>query len=93
MTLFPEWQKQHEGEKALNKNIRAMQARYGPGPEGVTCKNCVHLRRFRQGARWMKCGLSRITGGAGTDWRAGWPACGRYEEANGDKKTADAAGA
>ena len=42
-------------------------------PAGKTCKLCKHLLRFRQGTYWFKCDLSKMTNGAGTDWRAGWP--------------------
>lgn len=49
----------------------------GTGPVGETCGSCVHytLRRFAKAYR--KCGLMRAqwTGGAGTDIRAGDPAC------------------
>ena len=55
-------------------------ALYGQGPEGKTCKGCVHL--VYRGARrsYLKCDLLKITHGAGTDHKASWPACGKYEE-------------
>lgn len=48
--------------------------------DGKICKRCVMLQRFQQGSRWMKCGLTKNTGGPGSDWRAYWQACGKYEE-------------
>lgn len=82
-TLFPEWQEQHAEEIALPRRIQAMRAMYGK-TEGKTCKTCAHLVRYRQSATWMKCKRSKITGGAGTDWKASFPACGLFEEVNKD---------
>ena len=45
---------------------------------GETCKNCVHLRRYRQSATWMKCDQARRSSSSATDWRARWQACGRF---------------
>lgn len=48
--------------------------------EGETCGSCRHLLRRRCGKRvYLKCGLTAWTCGPGTDWRAGWTACGRFE--------------
>lgn len=53
---------------------------YGPGPEGTTCKSCVHLYAQRGVAgHYLKCELRRNTRGPGTDHRAGWPSCAKYE--------------
>jgi hypothetical protein len=56
---------------------------YGRGPKDKTCKTCVHLRASHnsegRGNRHLKCDLRKITHGAATDHRAGWPACGRWE--------------
>lgn len=53
---------------------------FGPGPEGATCKTCVHLYRQHGGARYfLKCELRRVSHSAATDHRSGWQACGRYE--------------
>lgn len=62
-------------------------ALYGQGPEGKTCKTCIHL--FVQGGtsgRYLKCDLRKNTRGPGTDHRAGWMACRKYEE---EKKNPD----
>lgn len=57
-------------------------ALYGPGPDGVTCKDCVHLRYplgyWRK--RHYKCDLRTLSHGAKTDHRVSWDACGRDEK-------------
>lgn len=59
---------------------------YGFGPTGVTCKKCVHLLRIHKGNVYRKCDLRRITNGPGTDHKAGWPACGKYEPRHSESK-------
>lgn len=51
--------------------------RPGTGPQGETCKTCKHLVRKQMSKTYLKCGLmsAHWTGGAGTDVRAGDPAC------------------
>ena len=82
MTLFPEWQEQHKDqEPGLPPRIKAMLSFYGRYPDNdKTCKLCVHLLRFHQSARRMKCDLSKMSQSIATDWRAGWPACKKYKE-------------
>lgn len=79
-TLYPEWLEAHKEELVLPPRILALRSVFGHGPDGITCKNCAHLLRYHQGARWMKCNLSKMTQSVASDWRAGWPACGKYEE-------------
>lgn len=69
-----------EGEPQPPERLAVMHNWYGVTP-GHTCGECAHLRRYRQSTTWMKCKLTRQTSGAGTDWRAKWAACGRYEAA------------
>ena len=58
---------------------------YGPGPEGAKCKTCVHCRYpLHQSGRFWKCDLRRLTHGRATDHRVTWPACGKYEERQGE---------
>lgn len=53
----------------------------GPGPEGATCRGCVHLYHHGgHASSYLKCDLRRLTHGSGSDHRAGWLACSRYEE-------------
>lgn len=57
---------------------------FGPGPEGATCRTCVHLVKANvDTARggYLKCEIRGITGGTGTDHRAKWDACAYYEAA------------
>ena len=59
--------------------------RYGPGPVGMRCKHCIHLKGFRQSATWYKCDLRKWKAKAsgtvykGPDHRVNWPACARFE--------------
>lgn len=55
----------------------------GSGPEGETCKSCVHLYRNEYAKVYLKCDLMRAywTGGTATDIRAGSPACSRWSPA------------
>jgi len=56
-----------------------MVARYGVGPDGATCGDCVHLLREGGYERtYIKCRLRGMTHGHGTDHRAKWPACPWY---------------
>lgn len=64
----------------LPKQIRDMHALYGVR-HGAKCGNCVQFLRFKQGGYWSKCSRARQSNSAATDWRAGWLACGLFEEA------------
>lgn len=67
--------------KALRK-ILTMHGRYGRGPEGAKCKDCVHFIDIRLANTYHKCELFGNTGGPGTDWRCRFDACGRFEKAD-----------
>jgi len=58
---------------------------YGVTPE-KQCKTCKHLTGHRRARTYYKCLLRGVTHGPGTDHRVGWPACGRYETAEGHGK-------
>ena len=66
---------QEKEPEAINPCVRV----FGRGPEGVTCKTCVHLFSHRTARRFYKCDLRAFTHGPGSDHRVGWPACGKYE--------------
>jgi hypothetical protein len=70
----------------LTLPILTMHRMYGTSQPN-TCQGCASFQRFQQGARWFKCALVDSTGGAGTDWRANWPACGRFRPAAEPAKT------
>lgn len=57
--------------------------RPGTGPPGETCRSCRHRKENenRTARTYWKCGLMRHvwTGGAGTDIKAGSPACSKWE--------------
>lgn len=62
----------------INPCIRA----YGRGPEDAKCKTCALLRRKHYAKTYIKCSLRRDTNGPGTDHKANWPACGKYQNAS-----------
>lgn len=64
--------------KRLQK-ITAMQRRFGKGPEGAHCKDCVQFFDVQLAKTYHKCRLYGVTGGPGTDWSGRFPACGRFE--------------
>ena len=51
---------------------------YGPGPDGMRCKECKLLFRHTMSKTYFKCDLRGFTRGEGTDHKANWPACGRF---------------
>lgn len=62
--------------------------RFGPGPEGAICRDCIHLHAFKQSATWYKCEKRqwRTKGGKypgtvnpGKDHRVRYPACAKFE--------------
>lgn len=64
--------------------MRSMQDAHGAyGIDGVTCRACRFLLRVRphgaEGPSFLKCQKYGISQGQDTDWRAGWPACGKFE--------------
>jgi hypothetical protein len=70
-----------EDPKKLPERMGWMFKLYGRHP-GETCKTCAHLvRDHYRDKNYLKCNMTRQTRGPGTDWRAGWPACGRWEKA------------
>lgn len=69
----------------LCRRINTMHLVYGTTP-GKTCKTCANLLSSEgtmyASRTYYKCMLSKMSHGSATDWRIGWPACGRYEESN-----------
>lgn len=62
---------------SLPERIRAMLMVYGY-TDGHNCKDCMHLIKRGKANSYFKCDLTKMSRGAATDWRAGWPACGKY---------------
>jgi len=70
-------------DAAYPKRIRDTWAVYGKA-EGHTCGTCAFcLRTGYRSSTYFKCEKNRISHGAATDWRAGWPACGLWEGGDG----------
>ena len=60
------------------KLVGRMRAIYGV-EDGHHCGECAWL--VPQGGcsgRYLKCRQAKVTRGPGTDWRAGWIACGKF---------------
>lgn len=53
---------------------------HGPGPDGAKCKACAHLFRHEKSRVYLKCDLREFTMGAGSDHKAGWPACSKFSQ-------------
>lgn len=53
---------------------------YGKGPDGETCQHCSYLYRKQMSKCYLKCALRENTSGPGTDHRARWPACSKFEK-------------
>lgn len=79
MTLFQEWQEQHKNdEPRYPERLRVMHNMHGR-KAGEMCGTCIHIEKvghYRH--HFLKCKLTVITRGPGTDWRYHWPACGLW---------------
>lgn len=81
MTLFPDYKEPEPTiPPGLPERMRVMLRMYGLCP-GHTCGACVHLVRHCHAGKtaYLKCDLTIVTCGAGTDWRSRWPACGKFK--------------
>ncbi|MFD2172410.1 hypothetical protein [Tumebacillus lipolyticus] len=58
-----------------NEMVRA----YGAGPTGARCKTCRYLLVKHFSGKYFKCAFRKLTNGPGTDHRANWRACSKYE--------------
>jgi len=68
---------------SAHQHVNPCIALYGLGPDGQTCKGCLHLRYHIQSnhkARFWKCDCRTLTHGRKTDHRVNWPACEKYEK-------------
>lgn len=54
--------------------------KWGKGPEGKRCKECIHFLVKQLSNRYFKCSQRKITNGPGTDHRANWPACAKFQQ-------------
>ncbi|MBM4048296.1 MAG: hypothetical protein FJ279_24605 [Planctomycetes bacterium] len=66
----------------LTRRILDMHKTFGLAP-GAVCGDCRHFQGISFARTYYKCDLTVMTHGAATDWRATWPACGRFEKREG----------
>ena len=68
-------------ESVSRKKQPCTPAQIGSGPVGETCKTCKHYTIVEYAGKYRKCGLmeSKWTHGPGTDIKAGWAACEKWE--------------
>jgi hypothetical protein len=64
-----------EVQKEPNPCVRT----FGKGPEGAKCKSCQHFFAKQFARTYYKCDIRGNTGGPGTDHRANWKACSKYQ--------------
>ncbi len=77
--------RQAKADRHRNKLLAPMHRAYGR-TEGKICGDCVHLLRVSYSKTYIKCGLGPQSHGPGTDWRARWPACGRFDDGTSEPK-------
>lgn len=73
-------QQRRDRQSARWKAGNPLVVHFGPGPDGARCKTCAHFHVKQYAGTYFKCDLRGDTNGPGTDHRANWPACGRYEQ-------------
>jgi len=62
--------------------------KFGKGPDDKRCKHCRFFLRRMYSKTYFKCRLYSTSGSESSDWRANWPACGRFisdEDTTGDR--------
>lgn len=65
---------------ARHEKIEWMQMEHG-FREGKTCRTCSHLQYDKYHSKtYLKCDLFGESRGEGTDWKASFPACGKWNE-------------
>jgi hypothetical protein len=54
---------------------------YGAGPSTRQCGECKHFLRLKYHDKvYRKCELRKLTHGTGSDHKAMWQACGKFEQ-------------
>src|SRR5258708_2915674 len=78
----PQWRWYHERWVCLTCwHDNPCLALYGDGPANTQCRACGHLIRDRHHDQtYLKCELRKLTRGAGSDHRASYPACAKFEQ-------------
>ncbi len=68
-------------EQLSQKGRNPCIVQFGAGPWGKECRECSHFIRVGGHARdYTKCDLRKITNGPGSDHKASFPACARFEK-------------
>lgn len=60
--------------------VNPMRLKLGAGPDDKRCKHCAHFIRKEYAKTYFKCAFRGDTNGPGTDHRANWPTCVKFEE-------------
>lgn len=69
-----------QAEEARKRGNNPCVVLFGPGPEGQKCKTCAHLDRdYYHNKTYLKCDNRNLTRGPGSDHKAHWSACAKYE--------------
>lgn len=74
------WDQPMKPKGKLRDCARGNAAPIGSGPEGETCKTCVHARSVTFSKTYWKCDLVKATASPKTDIRLKWAACARWEK-------------
>lgn len=83
MNDWDNWLSEQKPVEVYPLRIRQMWAWHGKVDN--KCGKCAHLLREGRRNVYLKCGKTKITSSAATDWRAGWPACGLFEPGEGER--------
>jgi hypothetical protein len=73
--------------QAIVQNTNPCVNLYGAGPEGRLCKDCSHFFEVLADKTYLKCDQRKLTHGAGSDHRARWSPCKKFEERSGERRT------
>lgn len=67
-------------ELKKRRKINPLVKYYGKGPEDKRCKHCKFFYGKQYAKIYYKCSFRGDTNGPGTDHKANWPTCGKFEE-------------
>lgn len=72
--------------QTMTLNVNPCVNLFGAGPAGRLCKDCSHFFEARADKAYLKCEMRKLTHGAGSDHRARWSACAKFEERGGERR-------
>jgi len=77
---YPDWYRPSKSRRRANSYV--LQGRhpmgFALGIEQTKCGTCKHLHRHQRTKTYLKCSLTRMTGGPATDVRAKWRGCEKW---------------